>query len=411
MRFNQLCASSNPNNGDCLTCYPGYVLINNNCTIGTTVSVANCRTVVNNQCQVCSTGFYRATNNTCQAISNLCSTSDPNTGACLSCYPGYALSNGACSINVGISNCRQQGNGQCLQCSSGYFPKNGQCNLISNLCQTADQTNGNCLSCYPGYSLQNGACEIGRINSNCRRVQNGGCVECAGGYTMVNGNCMVQNPLCRTVDSSANCATCYSGYTLSNGNCIIPTNSDPNCVQKSGTICLYCQNGFWISNNVCTRLTKSCQSYDQQTGSCTSCAFTSRLIDGNCVSSPISSDVNCVSADNSGQCLTCVTNYYPKNGVCTLVNSLCVDFNYNQRVCAACQDGYFLQDGDCIYPSMGFDANCVRYSGSYCSTCKPNFFLKDYICSSVDSNCIDFDRNSGLCRACRSGNPVGSGCV
>lgn len=413
LRFNPLCATINPQSGECTSCYQGYILKSGNCSVGTSVTVANCRSVINGICQNCSTGYYRAPNNTCQQISPLCATADFNSGQCTTCYNGYQLSNGVCSLAATIANCRQITNNMCMACSSGYFVQNGACNQISPLCATADMNTGQCLSCYPGYSLNGGICAVGQQNTNCRQWRNGQCSECSQGYMMLKGSCVVVNPMCRTVDpNTAGCASCYPGYTLANSNCIVPQNNDPNCVQKAGSNCLYCSNGYWNNNNVCTQLTKNCQTYDQQTGNCTSCTNVNRLIDGDCVGSPSSSDPNCATANPQGQCIACQNGYYlAKGNTCTAVSITCVDFDYNRGICGTCQQGYFLQDGECIYPSLGIDPYCTRYTASYCSSCQQGYFLQNYACTVVDSNCMDFDQQAGICRSCQYGRPQGPNCI
>lgn len=325
-RFNPLCATTNPNNGDCLSCYPGYVLNQGNCSIGSTVTIQNCRIVENGQCTQCANNFFKAPNNTCVQISPLCATADPQSGNCLSCYQGYGLQNGACVINPAIANCRQTANNLCAECSTGFFLQNGGCIQISPLCATADPRTGSCVSCYAGYSLSRGECTVSRQDANCRKYNNNQCVECSQGYMMINGACAVINTLCRTVDpSNGNCQTCYAGYELAGGNCIIPQNNDPNCIQKSSSTCLYCQNGYWLSNNLCTPLSRKCQTYDMNTGFCTSCSPSFRLVNADCVGSPSSTDPNCVSADPSGRCTGCIPNFYlSRNGLCTLVSILCL---------------------------------------------------------------------------------------
>jgi hypothetical protein len=411
VRFNALCATINATTGDCTSCYNGYMLKQGNCSIGTSVTVANCRTIQNGVCVTCSVGYFRTSNNICQQISPLCATADQQTGLCLSCYNGYQLRSGVCSLSQSIANCRQVSNSLCIICSAGYFLQNGGCTQISPLCATSDNTIGNCLSCYQGYVLSGGSCVVNQ-NNNCRQFNNNVCVQCAQGYMMINGTCVVINPLCRTVDpTSGSCITCYSGYILQSGNCIIPQNNDPNCVQKSGSTCLYCQNGYWINNNVCTALSKKCQNYDQQTGNCISCGVSLQLVNGDCIGSPSSTDPNCIIADETGQCTNCTSGYYLAQGVCTAVSFLCVNFDFNRNMCTSCQQGYFLQDGDCIFPSLGYDQYCTRYINSFCSSCQQNYYLNNYVCTAIDSNCTQFDSNAGVCRVCQIGQPQGAVCV
>jgi len=52
-------------------------------------------------------------------------------GACLTCYPGYSVSNGNCTLaaaNGGDPNCKKDdGSGNCIECYSGYFVNNRKC--------------------------------------------------------------------------------------------------------------------------------------------------------------------------------------------------------------------------------------------------------------------------------------------
>jgi proprotein convertase subtilisin/kexin type 5 len=412
-RVNPNCNSTNQVTFECTSCYPGFVLSNGNCVIGTTIAIANCHAISGSQCLVCSQGYYKTPNNTCEIISGLCNTYDNNTGACTSCHPGYALSGRNCVITVGILNCNRMNGSMCVSCSNRYFLRDNRCNPVSDLCKGYDPNNGACTDCYPGYMPFNGRCEISKKDIHCLRTNNNNiCIECSSGYLLINNVCVARNPMCKSDDSQGLCTSCYPGYSLINGNCEIPTNNDPNCVQKSGRTCLYCKNTFYLLNGVCTLLTKNCATYEQSSGSCTSCAANLRLINGDCIGSPVVSDSNCVSANNMGQCIECAYGFYVgKSGTCTLVNTYCQDFNYNLKVCNVCHESYVLQDGDCLATTLGVDPNCQRYSGSYCSICKPKYYMESYICKIIDINCLDFDSTRNICRACRSGQPSGANCI
>ena len=192
------------------------------------------------------------------------------------------------------------------------------------------------------------------------------------------GLCIVVNPLCKTSDTNTGaCLSCYQGYDVFAGNCIIPQNNDPYCLIKSGSTCVTCANGYYLFQNVCTRTTKICVTYDMQSGNCTNCNVGSQLINGDCVLTPKSSDPNCAQADSSNRCTACNPNFYlnPTTQVCTFVSILCSKFDYTALVCKECQSGYFLQDGGCIYPSMGEDPLCVHYSGSFCDKCVDRAYI------------------------------------
>ena len=46
---------------------------------------------------------------------------------------------------------------------------------------------------------------------------------------------------------------------------------------------------------------------------------------------------------------------------CSPVSILCKTYDQNTGYCLSCIYGYFLQVGQCVYPSMGFDSNCISY--------------------------------------------------
>jgi hypothetical protein len=74
----------------------------------------NCATFNNGMCVNCSKGYYLSQQGPCIQFNPLCKTSDPQTGACLSCYPGYALSAGSCLVGNGPTtsgdvNCKTSG--------------------------------------------------------------------------------------------------------------------------------------------------------------------------------------------------------------------------------------------------------------------------------------------------------------
>lgn len=409
-----LCASTD-RNGVCLSCYPGYSLRNGNCSVF--IQDPNCKQYSDSGCSLCSSGFYMSEGK-CVLISPLCSTANNVTGRCLSCYPGYELnSNGQCAVAARAGNCARTENNVCISCVSGSYLRQGICYQVSPLCGTFDPMSGFCLSCYQGYQLSGVNCVVSMNTSNCKTSQNGGCVECFQGFNLLsNRNCVAANPLCRTSNPATGaCSSCYQGYTLINDNCSLPTNSDPNCIQKAGVFCLTCTNGYYILSGSCTRVTKSCATYEMATGNCISCAADLGLLNGDCVPAAQRSDINCLQVGPSGNCVSCNPGYfintsYPSSS-CQLVSQLCFVFNYQTLQCTQCQNGYFLQDGGCIYPSMGYDRYCERYSGSYCERCSTGYYLSSYICTQMDPNCVSFNPISGTCLQCRSGNPQGATCV
>lgn len=151
------------------------------------------------------------------------------------------------------------------------------------------------------------------------------------------------------------------------------------------------------------------------TGNCINCGAGLALLNGDCVPTAQKSDINCAQVGISGNCAACNHGYFlntsSSNPSCQLVSQLCLIFNYQKLECTECQTGYFLQDGGCIYPSMGYDKYCERYSGSYCERCSDGYYLSNYMCTQMDPNCVSWNAASGICLQCRVGSPQEAVCV
>jgi hypothetical protein len=114
--------------------------------------------------------------------------------------------------------------------------KSGVCTLISVFCNKYNNISGACLSCYSGFKISNGQCveDNTTIDQNCASWTNSVCDKCAfGSYFDVNHICQIVDPLCATFNSSNGyCLSCYSSYVLTNGKCLKDTNNtivDPFC--------------------------------------------------------------------------------------------------------------------------------------------------------------------------------------
>lgn len=96
-----LCSTWDAVSGGCTSCYQGYQLQGSNCIQSAPPSVGsgagNCTSYgANGLCSQCSYGFYLVSGY-CNLVNPLCSTWDPNTGACTSCFQGYTLSGTTCT--------------------------------------------------------------------------------------------------------------------------------------------------------------------------------------------------------------------------------------------------------------------------------------------------------------------------
>lgn len=141
---------------NCLSCYGGWYLdINGVCQLANPL----CATVDTfDNCLTCYPGYVLIAGN-CLVANPLCLTVDANNN-CLTCYPGFTVSNGACVGSTANPLCATtDSNGNCLSCYIGYVLINSNCDLQNPNCNTVDGNN-DCTSCYPGYYLDTGVCYV-----------------------------------------------------------------------------------------------------------------------------------------------------------------------------------------------------------------------------------------------------------
>jgi len=239
--FNPLCKTSNITDGSCLSCYPGYSLSQQGnslsqqgkCTVA--FQDPNCQKFDNSKttCITCSSNFFLSADGKCKQINPICKTADQNTGACLSCYPGYVLQGQTCSVGAAATldvNCAQFNNNLCVKCSNNYY-LNAQlvCTQNNPLCKTSSNT-GTCLTCYPGYVIQGQTCVISNTltsnaDPNCKSTDaSGACTSCYSSYFLsAQATCIRLDPLCKNYTAGmSQCSACYDGYTLTSaGKCLV----------------------------------------------------------------------------------------------------------------------------------------------------------------------------------------------
>jgi hypothetical protein len=428
--LNPLCRTSNLTDGTCLSCFPGYSINAGSCTVA--FQDPNCQRwdSARSACTQCSTRFFIDTTGRCRQVNPLCRTSDPNNGACLSCYPGYIIAGPNCVVGGASNsdvNCQNITSGLCTRCYSGFFlDSSNRCRQNNPLCRTSDLTNGNCLTCFPGYALTAGNCTISAsstssADTNCRSTdQSGVCTACFGGFFLTPGmNCQRMDPLCRSYTATSNgCASCYDGYVISGISCVLATqatagSSDPYCVRLQGTVCLNCSSGYFLqaSSGVCTALNPFCRESNMANGDCLSC-YGGYMLSGNtCIVAPALSIPFC-NQTVGNTCVDCIHGYFASNGVCALVNVLCGTYDRSNGNCLTCVPGYVFQAGQCILPSLGIDPNCIQYTNSFCTQCGGGFALVSYWCSPIDPLCTQYNPTTNTCTACSQGRtPQGPSCI
>ena len=220
---NPLCKESNPNNGDCSSCWQGYTLVGGNCVVES-ISVVG---------------------------------------------PSQS----------GDVYCVKQLNGACIECSKGYYlnQASGKCTQVDPTCKTYNGSNGDCTSCYQGYSLNSvNRCvtEVVIYIANCASVNpNGQCTACSDRYYLTGNTCTAVSILCTTYNpSNGQCTGCIGGHFLQGaGECIYPALYDDNCIYYESAYCSQCKTGYFINNYMCQMVDRNCLSFDYKTKTCSQC--------------------------------------------------------------------------------------------------------------------------------------------
>lgn len=314
-------------------------------------------------CLECSERSFKNQQGVCTEVNPLCKTY--NQLACLSCYPGYTLSNGQCitqSTQPTDPGCARYdwGSKVCLQCSYRfYFNSQNICTKISDLCNTFDSLTGACLSCYQGYALNGTICAVSQNNDNNQQqspdlncqsydAKTKTCLACSYRFVLdKNGKCIKVNDQCQTWDNSGLCTSCYQGYNLSSGVCT-QSSTDSNCAKYDSTLkrCIQCATRYFLnSSSLCQSVSDQCQTFDNRTGYCTSCYQGYLLQNGQCLLQA----EGCVNYNTqTGQCQGCSNEYcLNQNFTCARKPANCQTCAF-QGGCSQCNPGYNLAGGVCV---------------------------------------------------------------
>lgn len=335
-----MCSRTDTTNGNCLSCYSGYLLQGGRCILNNNTQPTDllCRRWNSNGvCVECSNNAYFR-QNMCVAADPLCRTSNNQNGGCLTCYAGYNLQNGRCVVtppDAGYQNSNQycaiwEGT-NCRQCArNAYFNANRICVPNNPLCATSG-INGQCLSCYNGYILQNNNCIVNNVTVNvgnalCARWDGSNCVQCATRSFNFNGICTAVNTLCNTYDNfNGFCSSCYNGYIMSGNTCTINNQNvvtNPLCKTWNGPNCVECATRSYFVGTICSPVNASCATWNSQNGQCTSCYSGFYLQGSTCLqqtapSGPSqSTDIYCARTDSRGLCIRCFYGFTLQNGTC-----------------------------------------------------------------------------------------------
>lgn len=311
--MNTACRTYEPEGGECLSCYSGYLVFDGQCILLSS-QPACAQYDFQQSCNRCAQRYYLL-QSSCLPVSPLCDNYNPATGACLTCVAGYGLSSrtNACeTMQRPPSNClRADAVGNCLACSNRFYynSTSGLCLPVLSLCATYTERTGLCLSCYTGFALlPDNSCVAKAAAAGCLSANPSGlCLGCASKYVLAKGgSCLLRDPNCVGYDVEGNCTSCRSGFYVLRGKCL-------GEVKKAGK------------------------------------------------------DANCLRSNLNNYCIQCNSGYYIESGNCLLADQLCKTFNPNNGYCLTCYDGYRLNIHKCYLDSPIF--NCKRFDGSVCQEC------------------------------------------
>ena len=373
----------------CSTCNDGYFFSKN----GECVNTKNCKKSQKrlSYCEECDEGFYLLNNGLFCASTQNCVYGDRETGKCTDCESGFYLdvNDNQCKSNQEnniFKNCKKGGE-KCNECIYGYYLGEDNICSLSRNCSNSDQ-DGKCTKCQEGYYLStyDNKCTI---VENCLKADyKFECEECQKYILLNDSKCVTIDAWeiskfsnCKKTDrTGVYCAECKENYYLNQKNnfCVlnIYMKNFKNCAKSdiSGEYCEECQNGFYLGteDKICTS-TYGCAS--SENGVCQKCKYSF-----------------CLNGDNR-----CVSNTnYQKP-----VYYKCKKTNNVDSECVLCEDGYFLENGQC------FDTlNCKLRPFGNCVECKNHFCLSNvYGCLNTNvDNCERCDSDDiNQCTGCKSG--------
>lgn len=248
----------------------------------------------------------------------------------------------------------------CVKCIfRAYLDINtGACKQVNPLCNEYDAS-GNCLTCWPGYALSNGTCAVKVMPTppNCNKIDNNGvCVLCSSdAYMDANKNCIQKDTNCKSYTSDySGCVNCYPGFIVDKATNKCTPNPDPYCSANQGDKCIACSKGFYLDNGVCMQNDPLCK--DSDNGKCNSCYVGYALQQNKCVKISNSSGLsNCKNVDSTGKCSECSFRYYLNfNKDCIKVSDFCQTYDKERGYCTSCYKGYTINPytGDCTIPKL-----------------------------------------------------------
>jgi len=404
---------------DCSDCEAGYALKKDTDVVcdpcPSSCDTCSISGAVKDECQTCSSGYYRTLTAKCSKCKNNCATCSPGFGICSNCDSGYYLADDDLCYKH-ITNC-QSGHSYnttvsksyCTSCDQGFYLNDektsctacgipgcfGYCSFNSSLtsteCHCSDgnpggsaNERGDCTAggfvCDEGYFYDSQGTGnkglptcVACTTANCKECNSTtqACIKCKSGYaeqpdsTGICQDCGTGCTTC-TYDESlgtAKCTACDQGYYLSADKCsscsslCSTCSSDTACIiDKCPTGCSGCSPNAAFNGHICSSCSAgfALKSEIGQDDSCTPCP-------ANCNVCKYENGILICSSDND-----CATGFGRKK------DSQCYACPPNCESCSA-------------------DANDVLV----CSKCVTKFVKNTKFCSPCSSNCATCQLDSG----------------
>ncbi|TEB31330.1 hypothetical protein FA13DRAFT_1688046 [Coprinellus micaceus] len=341
------------------------------------------------KCSGCAPGFFLTSTGDCGVCQPGCIQCADTTGTCSACNSGFILNNLDRTKCDPIKPTLSSGS----QCPDNTFGDGTECKVCSTICSSCTGPgDGDCLTCAPGFYLSNGLCVQADSNGVCQG--NGGlvadnvkrtCESCPAKCTTCGIPGFTQ---ASTIDRLA-CTQCLPGFVLSNNKCIescpagsfvdprdnltcIPCSTSCGTCAGSADFCLTCPGNLLASDGTCVSTCPSgtftsTSNITPPTSACTKCHPDCASCDGpsfnQCTACAASRPVlSTITGAANGRCLpTCSKNQFfdGTTRTCQTCDGNCASCSgAGPNQCLSCtSSSKVVRGGQCV------DANCASNTG------------------------------------------------
>ena len=357
-----------------------------------------------NLCDTCASGYYKDNKDVCVSRTSLnCETYKTDYDKCDTCFEGFFKNNDLCK-KYSVTNCKtyKTDDDKCDTCFIQFFKKdNSACIPRTSLnCKTYKTDEDKCDTCYDSYFKTNKDCLPVKL-MNCAKYGDT-CEECVIGFYLASDLCKpytIRN--CKIPKASVDeCDTCEDGFILdANGKCILRTIRNCSSPKASVDECNTCEDGFILDAK------KNC--ILKTLRNCNVFNNTNKCTE--CNDGYSLQDGECVEIFVANckkfalnVCDQCNIGYYKFNNICKVVTAeFCKTYHQTLDQCVDCIQGYIKQDTKC---KLLFIDHCAEYNTSACFKCNQGYYLNNTSCDKTNiANCAVYKNNLNECYECRLG--------